>query len=265
MNRFANVQRVLVAGLALALLMAPGALQAQSSVPRGQAWYDFGGDGSYLGVYLEDLSSAVRAALGLEGDTGVLLQRVTEDGPADRAGLQAGDVLLQLGGNKVHSASRMSRVLDRFDPDDQVTAVVWRKGEEKKFQVTLGKRKGYAVSLGSGTLAEVPNVEVAPPTFSFSTLFAGGSQGMGLRTEELTGQLAEYFQVQRGVLVTWVTRDSRAGKAGLKAGDVIIGVEDQPIQGKADLEQTLSEYSRSRELALQVMRRGEKKTLSVVR
>ena len=88
---------------------------------------------------------------------------------------------------------------------------------------------------------------------------------MGLRTEELTGQLAEYFQVQRGVLVTWVTRDSRARKAGLKAGDVIVGVEDQPIQGKVDLEQTLSEYSRSSELVLQVMRRGEKKTLTVTR
>jgi serine protease Do len=265
MNRFANAQIVLVAGLALALLMAPNSLQAQSSAPRGQAWYDFGGDGSYLGVYLEDLSSAVRAALGLEEDTGVLLQRVTEDGPAGRAGLQPGDVLLQLGGNKVHSASRLSRVLDRFDPDDQVTAVVWRKGEEKKFQVTLGKRKSYAVSLGSGTLAEVPNVEIALPTLSFSTLFAGGSQGMGLRTEELTGQLAEYFQVQRGVLVIWVTREGRARKAGLKAGDVIVGVEDQPIQGKADLEETLSDYSRSKELALQVMRRGEKKTLTVAR
>lgn len=265
MNRFAHVRKVLFRSLALALLMAPGLLQAQSRAPRGQAWYDFGGDGSYLGVYLEDLSSAVRAALGLEEETGVLLQQVTKDGPADRAGLQAGDVLLLLGGNKVHSSSRLSRVLDRFDPDDQVTAVVWRRGEEKKFQVTLGKRKGYSVSLGRGALAPVPNVEVAPPSFSFSTLFAAGSQGLGLRTEELTGQLAEYFQVQRGVLVTWVTRGSRAGKAGLKAGDVILGVEGQPIQGKADLEQTLSETNRSRELVLQVMRRGEKKTLTLAR
>ncbi len=265
MNSFASVHRIVVAGLAVALLMAPGSLRAQSPAPRAQAWYDFGGDGSYLGVYLEDLSSAVRAALGLEGEAGVLLQRVTEDGPADRAGLEAGDVLLQLGGNKVHSSSRLSRVLDRFDPEEQVTAVVWRKGEEKKFQVTLGRRKGYAVSLGPANLAVAPNVEVAPPSFSYSTLFGGGSQRMGLRTEELTGQLADYFQVQRGVLVTWVTRDSRARKAGLKAGDVIIGVEDQPIQGKADLEQTLSEYSRSSELVLQVMRRGEKKTLTVPR
>ena len=71
--------------------------------------------------------------------------------------------------------------------------------------------------------------------------------------------------MQRGVLVTWVTRDGLARKAGLKAGDVILGVEDQPIQGQADLEQTLSEYRRSKELALQVMRRGEKKTLTVAR
>jgi serine protease Do len=265
MNRFANAPRVLVAGLAMALLTVPVPLQAQSSAEGGQAWYDFGGHGSFLGVYLEDLTSAVRAALGLQEDTGVLLERVSEDGPAYRAGLQAGDVLLQLGDKKVDSASRLSRVLDRFDPDDEVTAVVWRKGEEKKFQVTLGKRKGYAFSTGTGTMGEVPEVEIAPPTFAFNTLFGGGIQGLGLRTEELTGQLAEYFQVQRGVLVTWVTRDGLARKAGLKAGDVILGVEDQPIQGQADLEQTLSEYRRSKELALQVMRRGEKKTLTVAR
>ena len=71
MNSFVNVQ---IIGLALAVLMAPSPVQAQSSPQRGQAWYDFGGAGSYLGVYLEDLSSAVRAALGLEGDAGVLLQ-----------------------------------------------------------------------------------------------------------------------------------------------------------------------------------------------
>ena len=62
MNRFANAPRVLVAGLAMALLTVPVPLQAQSSAEGGQAWYDFGGQGAWLGVDREDLSSAVRAS-----------------------------------------------------------------------------------------------------------------------------------------------------------------------------------------------------------
>lgn len=262
---FANPSHTLIVGLAVALLMTLCPALAQPVVPRQQAWYDFGGDGSYLGIHVENLSDAVRAALQLEEETGVLLQRVSEDGPAARAGLRRGDVLLLLGGSEVHSPGRLSRVLDRFDPGQQVTVVVWRRGAEKKFRVTLGKRKGYAFALGTGVLAEIPKVQIAPLPASFSTLFAGGPSDLGVRTEDLTGQLADYFHVQRGVLVTWVTRESRAHKAGLQAGDVIISVEDQPIQGKADLSQTLKENRRSGELTLQVMRRGREKTFTLAR
>jgi serine protease Do len=254
---------------ALALLWA-GPLLAQSEQPRiasGQAWYDFGGGGSYLGVYLEDLSNAMRTALGLEEDAGILLERVTKDGPAAQAGLEAGDVLLRLGGKRTDSSSRLSRVLDGFDPEDEVEAVVWRKGKEKTFQVTLGQRRGYSFSYGDGVRVEVPQVSVAPradlwPRYSRSGFCCGG-EGLGVQTEDLTGQLAEFFQVQRGVLVTWVTRDSAAQKAGLKAGDVIIGVQEQPIQNKSELEQTLNELSRTEELQLQLMRRGKEKTVSL--
>jgi serine protease Do len=258
--------------VALALLLLAGAAQAQTYVGLGdgQTWYDFGDDGSYLGVYLEELSSGARVALGLDEDQGVLLEKVVEEGPAEKAGIRAGDVLLEVAGRTVNSSRRLSRVLDRYDPEEEVEVIVWRKGERRAFQVTLGKREGFVIS--SGTWApEVPDVPsldraptlAAPRVFSSAYGVLAGTGDLGLRTQDLTGQLAEYFEVQRGVLVTWVRRDSPGLRAGVKAGDVITEVEGQPILGEADLRTALSDYRRSEKVILLVVRRGEKLELSV--
>ncbi len=263
-RRWRWIGSVLPAAALCLMAQTPALAQVSVSAPGGQAWYDFGGGGSYLGVYLEDLSAGMRRALGLAEETGVLLERLTENGPAAKAGLVVGDVLLELGGKKIDSTSRLSRVLDRFDPGEKVEAIVWRQNKRKTFQITLKKRNGYAFAWGSnrtdGALA--PLVAALRPS-SYSSFFNPGGEVLGLRTEELTGQLATFFEVPHGVLVVWVRRDTRAARAGLKAGDVITSVEGQNIQNRDDLETTLQELRRSRAIEVIVVRKGKKKTHTI--
>lgn len=230
------------------------------------------GNSAYLGVYLTGLSNPIRTALGLEEGEGILIENVVRDQAADKAGLQSGDVLLELGGRSIHSSSSLGRALDRAGAGKTVDVVILREGKRRTLEVTLGdrSRRGWTVWAPevSGVLA-APDAPDAPalyaPLASVGGLWSLGdpSRRLGLRTTELTGQLAEYFDVARGLLVTWVVPDSPAGRAGVKAGDILVSLGGQPIAGNEDLTFVLGSSKQDEELVLDVVRHGKKEALKL--
>jgi serine protease Do len=231
---------------------------AQTVEPRGS-------DTAYMGVYLQDLSKGTRAALGLEEDAGVLLEGVQKDGPAAQAGLQAGDVILEIGGKPIGDSSGLSRVLRRLEPGEDVEVIVWRARKRHTFQLELAKRRSFTYAFAEVQAPEVRVPAIArAPRASYLGLWSGGTERLGIQTQDLTGQLADFFQVERGALVIWVTRGSPAADAGVKAGDVVVAVAGEPIQGESDLETVLAEPADGDEgLLVVVVRRGEKKEIQV--
>ena len=232
-------------------------------------------DRAYLGVYLTGLSDGTRAALGLEEGEGILIERVADGQAADDAGLKAGDVLLELGGHTVDSSSSLARALERAGAGSQVEIMILRAGKRQTVAATLGRRSRRGWTVWAPEADDLPTLTVpAPPEppVTYAPLataralwgYGDPDRRLGIRTTELTGQLAEYFEVARGLLVTWVVPDSPAGRAGVRAGDVIVSLGGQPVARQEDLSFVLSAPADDDgKLPLEVVRRGRKESLSL--
>jgi serine protease Do len=249
--------------LAVVLLVAA----AGSSV--AQSIYTLG-SGSYMGIYMTDLSDGTRRALGLEEGQGVLVEDIVEGEAADKAGILAGDVILEFDSRQVSSASDVGRLLNRQESGETVEVVVFRERKRVTLSMEMRQRRRPQLFVPSpdGVLPAVPAPSAPdvnwPAQMSYS--FWGvpsADRALGIRIQELTGQLAEYFDVGRGLLVTWVVPNSPAGRAGVHAGDILVSLAGQPIVGEQDLTFILSAEDDAGEITLEVVRRGEKKTLTL--
>ena len=94
----------------------------------------------YLGVSLQSLTTGLREALAIPKDAGLLVAEVYKDSPADKAGLRAGDVILKMDRRTIMDVDDMQRVLDYFEPGEQLQVVIIREKKQEQFTVTLGER-----------------------------------------------------------------------------------------------------------------------------
>lgn len=228
----------------------------------------------YLGVYLTNLSKATRAALGLEKNEGVLIERVVSGEAAEESGLRSGDVLLRLDGQPVNSSESLGEALELAGAGKKVPIDILRDGKRQTLQATLGdrtdRRTVWAPFADDGVVFATPEVPALPElSAELAPLASGGAFAMlrnptgtlGIRTMELNGQLAAYFEVGGGLLVTWVVPDSPAGRAGMKAGDVLTTLDGQPVVRDEDLSFILGGRRDGREMDAEVVRHGGKQSL----
>ena len=267
---------VLVTTLAAAVIWAPAALAQQGNTTaqssgrqnmmvtvqsdgRGapQVW---SAEGPRLGVEIRDVDPAEVARLKLAGQAGVVIEGVTKDSAASKAGLKAGDCVVQFDGEAVRSAQQFTRLVSETSPGKTVKVGVMREGKRLDVDATLAQADDTRVEVRvnrddirrevEGQLAEVQPLirqfrmqrQPGAPgenTFMFQGqpfAFARANRArLGVTLQELTPELAAYFNVKDGVLVSAVRADSPAAKAGIKAGDVITAVSDKPISNASEL------------------------------
>ena len=221
------------------------------------------GRGGQLGVVVEDLDAAgLKAAGGATG--GVRLEQVDQDGPAAKAGLREGDVIVEVDGDRVRSARQFSRVIQETADGRAVTLGIVRDGQRQTVEVTPESRAfgfgfdsdriGRDIARGlrdlEPQLREIePKLRELEPRlrefrfdgpmdfrFDMPGLRSSPRARLGIGIDELTPQLAEYFGVKDGgVLVSSINRDSAAERAGLKAGDVIVSINADRVRHADDL------------------------------
>ncbi len=207
--------------------------------------------GSYLGVGIQELTSERAKALKLREETGVEITRVAADSPAEKAGLKSGDVVLQINGIKVEGLEESSRLVRETPAGHEVRLEVFRNG---------------ATQTITARVAERPPVPALPDGFGFRMpdvprIIQGlRSPMLGVEAESIDGQLAQYFGVNEGVLVRTVMKGSAAEKAGVKAGDVILRVDETRVASPAEISARLR-AARGKAIPLALMR--ERKELSV--
>ena len=237
-----------VAGLSAAV--APVAL-AQSRarvavVPEHQIFSLLGG-GSRIGVSIRDIDSTDKA----KSQAGVVIESVDDNSPASKAGLKVGDIVVEFDGERVRSVRQFTRLVTETPEGRSVTAAVMRDGQ--RVTVSLTPESGssfswsdsgewkYLDNLRSFKMAPTPMPPrppapprpALPPTFE--RFFWSSMNQLGISAMTLEPQLAEYFGTKEGVLVSAVTTDSAAAKAGLKAGDVITSFNGNPVDSPSDL------------------------------
>ncbi|MFQ5679097.1 MAG: PDZ domain-containing protein [Gemmatimonadota bacterium] len=223
------------------------------------------GSGGYLGVRIGDVNEEVVGRLGLPEERGALILEVVDDSPAQEAGLRADDVVQSWNGARVESAAQLGRLARETPPGRSVRLGVFRDGREQVLSVELGDRSGPRVfRVGPDRKLRLERLrergEEGPGLrFSYAFSFRGR---LGVRVEGLSDQLAEYFGVEGGALITEVVEDSPAEKAGLKAGDVILSVAGEEVEDRSDLVRALRDQEAG-PVEVRVMRDRRELTVTV--
>jgi serine protease Do len=262
-----------------ALLMAAGVGAALTPVARGQgrdrtaarllqAW----GGGGRIGVTVKDLDDEDMQKAKLASPSGVLVEEVGTDSPAEKAGLKTGDVIVDFDGEKVRSTRQFTRLVQETPAGRKVQATVLRDGQ--RTTVTLEPRESdvFRAFDGLSRLDDQTHVWTMPPTlratpapapraFEFEDFFGRGSTRLGVTLTELSPQLATYFGAKEGVLVSSVSENSAAAKAGLKAGDVITAFNGATISAASDLRRRLSRAEDDEEFTIGIVRDHKPMTL----
>jgi serine protease Do len=186
----------------------------------------------WLGVRIQQVTPDIAESLGLHGSDGALIAGVTSNGPADHAHIQNGDVILTFNGQKLHEMRTLPRVVAETPIDSKVPVELWRGGKMQTISVVVAEmpddEKPVAV--------DKPRKPAASATVDLSAL--------GLKIAPITDDLRSKFKLdekQKGVVVTDTTPSGIAADRGLKAGDVIVEVQQQAVVTPADMQKRLAE------------------------
>ena len=253
----------LVAGLVLASgVGAQDRGQAEPNAPERSAERWFEGWGSSIGASVRDATSAELTAAGVSQPGGAFVIRVTEGGPAAKAGLMANDLVVEFDGEQVRSARHLVRLVRETAVGRSVKATLVRDKARRSVELMPTDTASIVVD-GDAIQRQVERATRDLPRFRFDfdtdDFRSVGRQRLGVQLMPLSDQLATYFGVKDGVLVAAVEADSPAARAGLKAGDVITAVNSRTVNDARDV---LDEISRGESaLSLTVMR--DKKEVAI--
>jgi serine protease Do len=246
---------------------AAGAMKPTPSPEPIDPFSGFGGyDGgsSYLGIDTQDVTPQRMAPLKLKEERGVEVLTVDQDAPAGKAGLKEHDVILEFNGTKVEGVEHLRRMIHEIPPGRTANVAVSRDGKPMLFKVQLAD-KGQAMRMSGSRKIMIPRPVI--PEFDFPAVDVmvqtSGSRS-GAVVENLTPQLGDYFGARNGegVLVRSIEKGSAAEAAGLKAGDVIVRVENERITDRGDWKTALRNHRRGK-VSVGIIRDKKEQTISI--
>ncbi|MBN1560566.1 DegQ family serine endoprotease [candidate division KSB1 bacterium] len=202
----------------------------------------------WLGVYIGTLDDKMAEALGLDEPTGALVNQVTEDSPAEKAGLKEADVILEVEGKKIKDSNELVNMIANYAPGTSVELLLWRDGREKKVTLKLGERPTEGV-LVEEDVQDVENL-------------------LGLQVENLTPETMRRYGVdytdEKGVIIVNVKQGSAAAKEGLRPGDLIKSVNRQNVERVSDFNNLMKEI-KPNSVVLFRLKRGRSSIFVAVR
>lgn len=253
-----------------------------------------GRGGSEIGVSIRDVEP------GTAGSAGVAIDDVTADGPAARAGIKKGDVIVEFDGERVRSARQFARLVEETPAGRKVPAAVTRDGQRITLTVEPSSRNGFSFNLdgeldaarimrdmrrdlgrefggalppapptppeaprapGAPAPPPIPPVPDIPEIFDFDRFIYRNDGALGIAVTSMSSQLADYFGVKGGVLVTNVREGSAAAGAGFKAGDVVTAFNGGEVADPGDLRERTERLADGAEFTASVMRERKSTTL----
>jgi serine protease Do len=203
----------------------------------------------WLGVAIQDVTPAIGEALGLRAPDGVLISEVPSGSPADRAGLQRGDVIVELNGRPVKDSRDFRLQIAQIAPGTAVRIGFLRGNDKREVRVLLGELPGERAQAPRGDSER----EEAP------------ADRMGLVVEPISPLLRRSLSLPadlRGVVVTAADPAGRAASAGLRPGDVIREVNGRPVESPEQFSKA-AEEARDKPVLLLVQREGQTRYVGI--
>ncbi|MCX5801762.1 MAG: DegQ family serine endoprotease [Candidatus Eisenbacteria bacterium] len=200
----------------------------------------------WMGVVIQNIDENMAQALGLEAPRGIVISEITKGGPAEKAGLRRGDVILEFNGKKVDDTVALRNMVVETKPGSRAEATILRDGNEKKVTLELG---------------ELPVEEAAPAETREKAV-----SEIGIEVETLTSALASRlgYEGEEGVVVTSVKGGSPAQTAGIAQGDLVKEVNKEKVKTASEYEKALAKSKRG-EAALFLIRRANATLFVAVR
>jgi len=193
-----------------------------------------------IGVHIEPVSKDVAESIGLGKVRGAQVRGVEPDSPAEKAGIEAGDIIIRYDGKAVEKVSDLPRLVGNTKPGTKTRLTVFRRGVERELTITIGE-----VDPDEGSTAQQPENATGEN--------AAAAQKMGLVVTELTAAQRKELKV-KGVRVVQAT--GAAARAGVRAGDVIVALANQEVGSVKDLEAVLAKVDKRKPVNV-LLRRGE--------
>ncbi len=223
--------------------------------------------GSFLGVGVREIDAERARALNLKDEYGVEITRVEDESPASKAGLKVGDVVLEYNGQRVDGTEQFVRVVRETPSGRTVKLLVSRNGGSMTLPAAIATRKLKAM----GTMPGMEGMHIEMPRMEGFTMpdipkatMSWRSAVLGVEAESLgESQLASYFGVKEGVLVRSVMKGTAAEKAGIKAGDVLVKVDDTKVATPRDVTGAVRAARTNARKTFQVVLMRERKEVSL--
>ncbi|MBI2689755.1 MAG: PDZ domain-containing protein [Acidobacteria bacterium] len=270
----------LTATAAMALLSLPALAQpttpppaAPPEPPRYKVM-TLGGSVSYLGIGVMEINADRAKELKLKEEAGVEVTRVDSNSPAEKAGLKAGDAVLEYQGNRVEGSEQFVRFVRETPVGRTVKMKVFRAGNAQTLTATISARQNNVFGMSQADRERVEKEmarmrerirtlpEIRMPDVPHAVM--GWRSGMlGIDGESVEDQLADFFGVKEGVLVRGIAKDMPAAKAGIKAGDVIVRVEDKSVRTPRDITAAIRSAKNRKPLKVTISRQRSEMTLDV--
>lgn len=239
---------------------------------------------SYLGVGAIDIDADRAKALKLPDVRGVEIKSLDGDGPAGKAGLKEGDVVLEYNGQRVEGTEQFVRLVRETPPGRQVRLTISRDGKKDTVTVTTGARTSHFIGSNDGFRFEVPMPPMPPeapeapmppmppdmgrwwhgraPDLPSGNM-SWRSGALGIETESLGPQLAQFFGVKEGVLVRSVNPNSPSQKGGIKAGDVIVKIAATSVASPRDISSALRSMRGKDSVSVTLVRNQKEMTITL--
>ena len=215
-------------------------LQEKGRVTRGR-----------IGVQIQEVTKETADAFGLNKATGALVNSVEKGGPADKAGVESGDIILKAEGRTVNSSSELPRIITQVRPGSKITLQIWRKGATKDLSVTVAELKEDEQQKAAKRPA--PSKDKAKPN------------RMGLVLSDLTDEQRKELEIKSGVLIEDITGSARGN---IQPGDVILAVINKGVaidaKNAEQVNALIAKLEKGAAITL-LLRRGEQQFYSSIK
>lgn len=196
-----------------------------------------------IGVLIQEITKELAESFGLPKPAGALVASVQKGGPADKAGIQARDVILKFDGKTVNSSGDLPRIVGSTKPGTKVQMQVWRNGSTKELTITVDELpEDEKPAARSGKRGKMPDA----------------ANRIGLSLIELTSDQKKELETESGLLVEDMV-PGIASRAGVRPGDVILSINNQDVKTVDQFNQLLNKVEKGRNIAL-LVKRGDTAT-----
>ncbi len=202
-----------------------------------------------IGVQIEQVSKEIAESIGLGRAQGALVRGVESGAPADKAGIEAGDIITRFDGKVIEKSSDLPRLVGNVKPGTRSPITVFRRGTSRDLMVTIAEIE-----------AEKPARRAAAP--EAKPPVAGPAQVIGLVVAELNDAQKKELKLRGGVRVESV--DGAAARAGLREGDVIVAIANAEVLSVKDFEQSLAKIDKTKTVNV-LFRRGDLAQYALIR